>query len=115
MRMIARLATFALVLGVTTPVGASSLDKEVIRRPIRREISKITRCYDKQLLANPKLGEGRINVDFSIATSGKVIDATATGFDTAVAECVAAVIRTLQFPKSNSGTIRVSYPFDFRR
>jgi outer membrane biosynthesis protein TonB len=110
---VTRLALLPVVLLAGAPAMASSLDKEVIRRPIRVAMPKITRCYENQLAVNPKL-EGRVTVQFTIASTGKVIEATATGVDDTLAACVAGVIRTLQFPRARSGTIRVSYPFEFR-
>jgi hypothetical protein len=102
------------VLVLSSSALADSLDKEAIRRPIRRELPKITQCYEKQLNANPKLGDGDISVDFLIGKTGQVIDATASGFDAAVGSCVAKVFRGIQFPRPPS-EVRVAYPFHFSR
>ncbi len=110
-RMVARLA--ALVMALAAPVTANSLDKEVVRRPIRAATPRIVRCYERQLAATPSLA-GTVVVDFTIAVSGRVTAATGTGMDDTVAHCVARVIRTLRFPPPPA-TIRVMYPFTFGR
>ncbi len=108
------LVALILVL-VSGSAAADSLDKEAIRRPIRRQMPKITRCFENQLMANPKLIEGDVTANFVIGRDGRVVDATAKGFDDALASCVASVIRGIKFAPSPSGEIRIAYPFHFRR
>jgi hypothetical protein len=92
-------------------IGA--LDKAIIRRYIRRELTKITYCYEKELIASPALA-GEVATDFLIAPDGRVQSASATGVSDAVANCVAGVLRAIEFPRSGDGATRVSYPFTFR-
>ena len=103
--------------GGARPVPHSAtgdLDKAIIRRTIKRNIQKITYCYEKQLLVTPHL-EGTIHAHFFIAPSGDVASATASGFDPTVATCVAGVIQGIQFPKpKGGGGVQVNYPFVFR-
>ena len=47
-----------------------SLDKEIIRRIIRRHINEVKYCYEQELTKKPDLG-GRIMVQFTIAASGR--------------------------------------------
>jgi hypothetical protein len=100
------------------PVGEPTLsgpgyDKSIIRRYIRHNLDKIGYCYDKQLLAHPDLG-GELTVTFLIASSGEVQTSTGTGFDRDVAGCVAAVIKTISFPRPGDGLgVQVNYPFHF--
>ena len=49
-----------------------SLDKEIIRRIVRRHINEVKYCYEQELTKRPDLG-GRITVQFTIAASGQVI------------------------------------------
>lgn len=92
-----------------------TLDKEIVRRYIHRNIDKITYCYEHELIARPSL-EGEVVAQFFIMPSGKVQGATAAGFDGAVASCVASVVGDIEFPKSDSfgqsGTM-IKYPFTF--
>src|SRR6185503_5387964 len=56
-------------LGVPTITG--DLDKAIVRRYIKRNIAKITYCYEKQLLAKPGLA-GTVSTQFFISPNGKV-------------------------------------------
>src|SRR5439155_25789019 len=84
-----------------------------VRRYLRRHLDSIRYCYEKELLGRPSL-HGQIATSFTIAPDGKVIDASATGFDEAVAQCIADVLRHIDFPASHDETVRVNYPFTFR-
>jgi hypothetical protein len=96
------------------PNVVGDLDKGIIRRYIKRQASKLSYCYEKQLLAQPTLA-GDITVQFFIMPNGAVKSATAAGFDPAVASCVADVIRDIEFPASKGGGgVQVNYPLTFR-
>jgi outer membrane biosynthesis protein TonB len=96
-----------------TPTTTGDLDKAIIRRYIKRNIMKITYCYEKKLLEQPKLA-GKVTAEFTIGANGVVSAAAATGLDDEVAACVASVIKAIEFPKPKGGDVRVSYPFIFR-
>ncbi len=49
-----------------------SVDKEIIRRIIRRHINEAKWCYEQELAKKPDLA-GRIMVQFTIAATGQVI------------------------------------------
>ena len=101
-----------MAIGRPTVVG--DLDKAIIRRYIKRNIAKISYCYEKALLASPDI-VGVINVQFFIAPTGKVTTANASGVSTEVASCVAGVIRSIEFPTpKGGGGVQVNYPFTFR-
>ena len=86
----------------------------IIRRYIKRNIQKITYCYEKQLLASPGL-EGTVNTQFFISPAGTVTTANANGVNGEVSSCVAAVIKGIEFPKpKGGGGVQVNYPFNFR-
>lgn len=90
------------------------LDKAIIRRYIKRNISKISYCYEKQLLAKPTLA-GTVTSRFFVAPNGRVISSQGSGLDQDVANCVADVIAGIEFPKSVNGSlVEVNYPFAFR-
>jgi hypothetical protein len=101
----------SVALGQSGVTG--DLDKAIIRRYIKRNIQKIQYCYEKELLAKPKL-EGTVTVEFDIAPDGKVTSSVAHGMDTAVEGCVAQVIKGIEFPKpKGGGIVAVKYPFTF--
>ncbi|NVB80853.1 MAG: AgmX/PglI C-terminal domain-containing protein [Kofleriaceae bacterium] len=97
---------------VGTPTGTPGLDKEMIRRYIRRNIAKISYCYEKELLANPGLA-GDVQIAFFIQPDGTVTGSTGKGVSPAVANCVADVVGGIEFPKA-AGGVQVNYPFTFR-
>ncbi|MCX5746114.1 MAG: AgmX/PglI C-terminal domain-containing protein [Proteobacteria bacterium] len=106
--------TAAPVMRIGQPQSVGDLDKAIIRRYIKRNLSKIMYCYEKQLLAAPGL-EGIVNAQFFIAPDGKVTHSNANGVNGDVSSCVANVISTIEFPKpKGGGGVQVNYPFNFR-
>jgi TonB family protein len=94
------------------PDAKGDLDKAIIRRYIKRNLMKITYCYEKELLKTPKL-EGTVRVEFTISVNGTVTAAKGSGLAN-VDSCVAEVVRAIEFPKPKGGEVLVSYPFIFR-
>jgi hypothetical protein len=93
---------------------SGDLDKNIIRRYVRRSLHKLTYCYEKQLLVDPKLA-GTIQTHFVIDANGTTQDVSANGVNTAVADCVADVLRAIQYPKPKDGQpVTVTYPFAVR-
>jgi outer membrane biosynthesis protein TonB len=101
-------------VAIGQPDAQGELDKAIIRRYIKRNTQKIRYCYEKELLAKPTI-EGMIAATFVIDDSGKVSEASGSGFDQEVASCVANAIKAIEFPKPKAGSVRVNYPFTFRR
>ena len=91
-----------------------SLDKDIIRRVIRRAMPGIKFCYEQALLTAPTLA-GKIKVFFVIAANGAVSSASTTkGIDKEVDACVARKISQLSFPApQGGGIVEVTYPFTF--
>ncbi len=91
-----------------------SLDKEIIRRIIRRHINEVKFCYEKELIANPDL-HGRVTIQFTISGAGSVVASVvqqSTMGNSKVEQCVAAAVMRWQFPKpTGGGIVMVSYPF----
>jgi hypothetical protein len=99
------------VLGTANPVG--NLDKEIIRRYIKRNITKVAYCYESELLARPGI-EGTVMVNFLISGTGIVTSSQGSGFDGKVASCVAGVVKAIEFPRpTDGGNVIVNYPFTF--
>lgn len=99
---------------ISQPNVQGDLDKAIIRRYIKRNIQKISYCYEKQLLAKPSLA-GTVQAQFFISPNGNVTSSQGSGLDSDVASCVADVIRGIEFPKpKGGGGVQVNYPFIFR-
>jgi len=99
------------VLGQAT--GSGDLDQATIRRYIKRNIEKLSYCYEREMLAHPGI-EGTISAHFFITPLGSVTGSMATGFDPTVAKCVGDVISNIEFPKPRGGGgVQVNYPFTF--
>jgi hypothetical protein len=93
--------------------ASGGLDKAIIRRYIKRNIDKISYCYEKQLLAQPSIA-GTVKIQFFIAPDGSVTTSTGAGFSNEVANCVAGVIKHIEFPRPDGGGgVTVNYPFTF--
>lgn len=105
-----RLAPFVLVCLLATTAQAH-LDNNLVRGRIRARMIDFRACYEKELVNHPKL-EGRVVASFKIDRSGRVRESTATGLE-GVKDCVAAVIRTIEFPPNARDDIQVTYPFEF--
>jgi TonB family protein len=91
-----------------------SLDKEIIRRIIRRHINEVRYCYEQELTKQHTL-QGRVTLRLTIAPSGRVaaseVSQSTLGNDPAES-CIAAAARGWQFPApEGGGPVEVTYPF----
>jgi pSer/pThr/pTyr-binding forkhead associated (FHA) protein len=103
-----------VTIGNATATG--DLDKNTIRRYVRQKLPLITYCYEKQLVTKPSLA-GTVVTAFTIDGNGRVISVRAGGMGNAdVENCVADILKSIQFPKPTGGGIVnvTSYPFSFR-
>jgi TonB family protein len=96
--------------------GPKGLDKDVVRKVVRRHIGEVKSCLEQELAARPDLG-GRILVRFTVGGDGRVQAATideSTLGSPAVETCVSAAVRTWEFPKPADGRpVEIAYPFSF--
>ncbi|MBU47111.1 MAG: hypothetical protein CL920_00255 [Deltaproteobacteria bacterium] len=99
----------------TVPV-AGSWGKNVIRRVIRGNVKRFKFCYERQLIAHPKL-KGRVVMSFSIGKQGHVHDpkvASSTLKNQKVETCLQKAFSTLRFPQPPAGrSVKVRYPLTF--
>jgi hypothetical protein len=101
----------SLTIGEPITTGGD-LDKAIIRRYVKRNAQKLSYCYEKELLAKPQI-QGVVTVKFEIQATGIVSTATASGVPT-VADCVALVIKGIEFPKPKDKAVSVVYGFTFK-
>jgi Ca-activated chloride channel family protein len=99
------------------PQIRGSLDKEIIRRVIRRRRAAVRYCYEKQLQRVPGL-EGKVVVHFVIQPDGRVSATVRTEHDDdfeAVAACLQKQVVRWRFPApKGAGAVVVKYPFEFQ-
>jgi hypothetical protein len=95
------------------PKVQGNLDQAIIRRYLKRNIQKLSYCYEKLLLANDTL-EGTVTVQWTIEESGLVATATAKGVAPNVETCVADVVNGIEFPKPKSGSVHVTWPLVYK-
>ena len=95
-------------------VVKGGLDREIIRRIIRRRLNEVKFCYEQALVTQPGLG-GRVLVRFAIAPTGQVLSSvveSSTLGNPRVELCTAQAVRRWEFPKPlGGGMVMVSYPF----
>jgi len=93
-----------------------SLDRDVIRRVIRRHINEVRFCYERELAQAPDLA-GRVVVRFIISGDGSVASAAVASSplrSPAVEGCITQRVQRWTFPAPDGGGIvSVSYPFVF--
>lgn len=94
-----------------------SLDRELIRRTIQRQLNALRHCYERELQAAPQLA-GRVVVRFVIDADGKVINAIvseSTLNNAKVEKCLLKVFSRMVFPAiPGGGRVQVSYPLNFK-
>jgi hypothetical protein len=99
------------------PIILGALDQSVIDKEIKKHLSQIRYCYQKELNKNPAL-YGKIVVKFVIAKDGSVSSAktNTTSMNNPIVEnCVCQRFMRFQFPEpKGGGIVIVSYPFVFR-
>ena len=89
-------------------------DKLMIRRRMKLSIERLTYCYERvaQWRRRPEL-DGRVNMKFVIATSGRVETAVASSpFPAAINTCLEDVVKEWEFPQLDT-VIEVNYPLNF--
>ena len=97
------------------PNAQGDLDKAIIRRYIKRNIQKITYCYEKQLLAKPGLA-GTVSTQFFITPNGNVAIVDRARASTPRSRTASPTSSSgIEFPKpKGGGGVQVNYPFTFR-
>ena len=96
------------------PLIAGALDRSEIVKVVKRHMSQIRYCYEKELKLAPKL-KGKLTVKFVIAKDGSVSSSSlksSTMKNAAVDSCVPKRFKRMRFPKpKGGGIVIVSYPF----
>jgi hypothetical protein len=90
------------------------MDKNIIRRYIRRKLPRFKHCYERALIGDQELA-GSIETTFQITPQGAVQAVKVTGMDEAeMHDCVGETLKSIEFPKpKGGGYVSVRYPFTF--
>lgn len=98
------------------PIVIGGLDRSLIDAAVKRHLSQIRYCYQRQLARDPSL-QGKITVQFTIASDGAVSRSRIKSSSMGSAEvegCISDRFLRMQFPQpSGGGIVIVSYPFMF--
>jgi len=101
---------------IGTAVLKGALDREIIRREIRKHLNEVRFCYQKELQGKPDLS-GRVMVQFTILGTGRVAGAaiqSSTMNHSGVETCLTQAVTRWSFPQpKDGGIVVVSYPFMF--
>ncbi|NOZ85827.1 MAG: energy transducer TonB [Deltaproteobacteria bacterium] len=93
-----------------------ALDSGALQRAVRRKMSAVKACYEKQLKRNPNLS-GKIVIYFVVGGNGRVTEASIeqnTMGNKEVAACILVKIKRWIFPKPEDGEeAPVTIPFVF--
>lgn len=98
------------------PEVRGSLPPEVIQRVIRRHLSTLRGCYERQLIQNPSLS-GRVSIRFVIGADGRVASASVSSSSAnnpTMENCLVQATQQMRFPPpEGGGVVIVTYPFVF--
>jgi hypothetical protein len=92
------------------------LDKDTVRRYIKRKLPMVKYSYEKALLTDKSL-EGTVTVTFVIGSNGRVLKAKAAGIDhPELMTWIERIFESILFPKpSDGGIVQVVYPLHLHR
>jgi hypothetical protein len=98
------------------PIIIGGLERSLIDEVVKRHMSSIRYCYQRELTKDPSLN-GKIVIKFTIAKDGSVSASdvkSSTIGNGAVESCVKGRFLRMQFPEpKGGGIVIVSYPFIF--
>jgi len=92
------------------------LDEKKVIATVRKGLPAIRNCYEKGLIKNHGL-EGKISVEFTIGTSGRVTGVKAKDDslgDPGVTTCVLGKFKSFTFDKPEGGSVKYIYPLMFK-
>lgn len=98
-----------------TPEVEGELSRDAINAVMKRQLTALKDCYERQLKRTPTLA-GKIVLDFEILDTGKISDvkfSEDTVRNAAVKECIVQRSKFWRFPKPEGGSVLVSFPLVF--
>lgn len=99
-------------------VVLGSMDPELLRKILQEYLPQFRHCYQQELMAASKDIKGVIDLDFQISPDGRVsradIKAKDARFSNKGTNCMANVLRIIEFPKpKGGGVVDVRQPLNF--
>ena len=97
------------------PVVSGGLTRQEILAVIRSNLNQIRHCYEQLLQRSPR-SSGKLVVDFTIGSGGRVAAISAGGgiSDSIMRGCVTGRIKRWKFPEPRgASSVNVKYPFVF--
>jgi hypothetical protein len=99
-------------------VVLGSMDPELLRKILREYIPQFRHCYQQELIVNSEKIKGVIDLNFTIASSGKVskyqIKTKDAQFSQKGVGCMGQVLSVIDFPKpKGGGFVDVRQPLNF--
>ncbi len=102
----------ASVRGRDAQTRGGTVDQDSLQRTLRRKRADIERCYERALAGDPELS-GRILIEFTIGSDGRVSSATLreNSVGSSVGSCIEGRVRRWRFdpPEGGNATVRVPY------
>lgn len=102
-----------VALGV--PAVRGELNPELVRRAVRRRLPEVRACYDEALGRRPELA-GEVTMRLAISPTGEVATARADRGSMPPSElgaCLVRAARRWEFPRPETGVVRVVLPLTF--
>ena len=94
-----------------------ALNRCTIDSYVRKSVDEIKKCYEDELVKDPKIA-GRVVINFIIQATGNVVKSKVqrtTMNNPKVEQCAAEVVKKIKFPKpKGGGIVIVNYPFLFK-
>ncbi|MBY0518781.1 MAG: AgmX/PglI C-terminal domain-containing protein [Bacteriovoracaceae bacterium] len=99
-------------------VVLGSMDPELLRKILQEYLPQFRHCYQQELMGASKDIKGVIDLDFQISPDGRVgradIKAKDARFSKKGTNCMAQVLRIIEFPKpKGGGVVDVRQPLNF--
>ncbi len=88
---------------------------ESVKAVVTKKSARIRNCYERRLLADPKLS-GKIIAQWKIQLDGSVKDAkvaSSTMSDDEVGRCLVRLLETSKFDAPDGGVCVIEFPFSF--
>jgi hypothetical protein len=100
--------------GDSRTAGTGRVDNAALNRYMNRQNARLQNCYNRELASNPSLG-GRIQVEFTIDTSGAVSEANLRGneLNDSVGNCILREVRRWRPGSVEGGTVTVRRTYLF--
>ena len=102
-------------VSIASLVVTGPLEKDIVRRYLRRNNNKFTYCYEKHLLVDDKL-KGTLKAAYEITADGTVANAGTMGVEGEAAACTKKVLERIEYPRPKGDkSVAVKVDFVLRR